>query len=115
MGSSVGTALLLTLMGAAGTAIGGILVVIQPSMSYKKLGALQVMQVSRGPNSADTFSCQRSQDKVKHETSSMQYPCLALARANARWARTAVLCLHTVADFRECAMKRKLCSIFLSW
>lgn len=35
-------ALLLTLLGAAGTGIGGLVVVIQPCMGFKRLGALQV-------------------------------------------------------------------------
>lgn len=42
MSSSVGQALLLTLLGAAGTALGGLLVVVQPTMSFKRLGMLQV-------------------------------------------------------------------------
>lgn len=34
--------LLLTLLGAAGTGLGGLLVVLQPCLSFKRLGALQV-------------------------------------------------------------------------
>jgi len=34
--------LLLTLLGAFGTGLGGIMVVLQPQMNYKRLGALQV-------------------------------------------------------------------------
>lgn len=34
--------LLLTLLGAAGTGLGGLLVVLQPQMCFKRLGALQV-------------------------------------------------------------------------
>jgi hypothetical protein len=34
--------LLLTLLGAAGTGLGGLLVVLQPSMDFRRLGALQV-------------------------------------------------------------------------
>eukprot|EP00879_Flechtneria_rotunda_P017993 GHRR01018857.1.p1 GENE.GHRR01018857.1~~GHRR01018857.1.p1 ORF type:complete len:329 (+),score=111.59 GHRR01018857.1:960-1946(+) len=41
MGSSVFQALLLTMMGAAGTALGGLLVIAQPTMNFRKLGALQ--------------------------------------------------------------------------
>jgi ZIP family zinc transporter len=40
--TSVGSALALTSMGAAGTALGGLLVVAQPQMSFRRLGALQV-------------------------------------------------------------------------
>ena len=36
------TALLFTGLGAAGTALGGLLVVLQPKMSFVKLGVLQV-------------------------------------------------------------------------
>lgn len=34
--------LLLTLLGAAGTGIGGMMVVLQPQLSWRRLGALQV-------------------------------------------------------------------------
>jgi hypothetical protein len=37
--------LMLTLLGAAGTGLGGLLVVIQPHMNFKRLGALQVSAV----------------------------------------------------------------------
>ena len=35
-------ALLLTCMGAAGTALGGLLVVVQPKMNFRRLGVMQV-------------------------------------------------------------------------
>jgi hypothetical protein len=41
MGSVV-VALVLTGLGALGTALGGLLVVLQPNLSFKRLGALQV-------------------------------------------------------------------------
>jgi hypothetical protein len=41
MGSVV-VALVLTGLGALGTALGGLLVVLQPNMSFKRLGAVQV-------------------------------------------------------------------------
>lgn len=58
MGSSVEQALLLTLLGAAGTALGGLLVVIQPTMSFKRLGMLQVcpMETIR-PSGFSTVQC----------------------------------------------------------
>lgn len=34
--------LLLTLLGAAGTGFGGLMVVLQPHMNFRRLGALQV-------------------------------------------------------------------------
>jgi hypothetical protein len=37
----VRTALLLTMLGAAGTALGGLIVVAQPDMSLSRLGVLQ--------------------------------------------------------------------------
>lgn len=40
-GGDVRTALLLTCMGACGTALGGLIVVAQPNMSYARLGLLQ--------------------------------------------------------------------------
>jgi ZIP family zinc transporter len=40
-GGDVRTALLLTCMGACGTALGGLIVVAQPDMSYRRLGLLQ--------------------------------------------------------------------------
>ena len=40
--ATVGTALALTMLGALGTGLGGLLVVIQPNMSLKRLGVLQV-------------------------------------------------------------------------
>jgi hypothetical protein len=40
--ATVGTALALTMLGAAGTGLGGLLVIIQPNMSFKRLGVLQV-------------------------------------------------------------------------
>jgi ZIP family zinc transporter len=40
--ATVGTALALTMMGAAGTGLGGLMVIIQPNMSFKRLGVLQV-------------------------------------------------------------------------
>lgn len=42
MAGSTMTALLLTAMGAAGTALGGLMVVAQPKMDFKRLGVLQV-------------------------------------------------------------------------
>jgi hypothetical protein len=39
---SVAIALVLTGLGALGTALGGLLVVIQPNLSFKRLGAIQV-------------------------------------------------------------------------
>jgi hypothetical protein len=42
MAVDVGRALSLTFLGAAGTALGGFLVIVQPRMDFKKLGALQV-------------------------------------------------------------------------
>ncbi len=44
--ATVGTALALTMMGAAGTGLGGLMVVIQPNMSFKRLGILQVGSAS---------------------------------------------------------------------
>lgn len=41
MDSKVGTALLLTSLGAVGTTLGGLLVVAQPQMDFKRLGYLQ--------------------------------------------------------------------------
>jgi ZIP family zinc transporter len=41
-------ALLLTFMGAAGTALGGLMVVVQPRMQFQRLGALQVWRPCRG-------------------------------------------------------------------
>ena len=38
--------LLLTMLGAAGTGLGGLLVVLQPQMSFVRLGALQVCQIA---------------------------------------------------------------------
>lgn len=38
--------LMLTLLGAAGTGLGGLLVVLQPHMNFKRLGALQVSAVN---------------------------------------------------------------------
>lgn len=51
MSVDVGRALALTFLGAAGTALGGLLVVVQPKMDFKKLGALQVggMRSFRNP------------------------------------------------------------------
>lgn len=42
--------LLLTLLGAFGTGLGGIMVVLQPQMNYKRLGALQVSSSCSGSN-----------------------------------------------------------------
>ena len=43
------TALLLTCMGACGTALGGLVVVAQPDMSFARLGLLQVSRRRAGP------------------------------------------------------------------
>lgn len=40
--------LMLTLLGAAGTGLGGLLVVLQPHMNFKRLGALQVCGSLKG-------------------------------------------------------------------
>ena len=40
--STTRQALLLTCMGAAGTALGGLLVVVQPKMNFRRLGVMQV-------------------------------------------------------------------------
>jgi ZIP family zinc transporter len=40
--ATVETALALTMMGAMGTGLGGLMVVVQPNMSFKRLGVLQV-------------------------------------------------------------------------
>ncbi len=49
VGGHVYTALLLTCMGACGTALGGLVVVAQPDMSFARLGLLQVSRCRAGP------------------------------------------------------------------
>lgn len=58
--------LLLTLLGAAGTGLGGLMVVLQPQMNYRRLGALQVSYCSVLSSVADaalqTAECQPPAD-----------------------------------------------------
>ena len=47
MDPKVLTALLLTSMGAGGTALGALLVVLHPKMQFKRLGIFQVREARR--------------------------------------------------------------------
>lgn len=56
-GASVWRCLMMTMIGAAGTALGGLLVVIRPEMSIQELGLMQVSAASpsltsRGPTTS---------------------------------------------------------------
>jgi hypothetical protein len=50
-------ALLLTSLGAAGTALGGLMVVLQPKMQFKRLGYLQVCASRHGACSISCTCC----------------------------------------------------------